>query len=359
MVLTRSQRVRLNNEVSEHQPCDIPEEPCAVLTPKPLNQRLESVNPDMKGSARKGVLSHPLGGEKLSNREPGTIKEEQENHNCMDKLPDGGEPKVVEVTYPSVSELAPIAEGALDEFVSVVDAQLKSTEWISVCSGMNDLRSLAVHHPVKCDGVVSSLLPFVVKAIRSPRSALSKSAIITSRDLFRYVPRSMADLLDVGNTSTSLLSQLLLKAASNDKRFVVEEAVASLEEMAQSLSPLSVMNALMAYAEHKNPKVRGRIMSLLWMVIERGQCTAATILEVGLDRIIVYLAQGLNDNTAEARESSKKITEKILSMMREEQALGAIVVKEGDTDDTSSIMAYFSKVLGTSKATIFLKSFDY
>jgi hypothetical protein len=46
-------------------------------------------------------------------------------------------------------------------------------------------------------------------------------------------------------------------------------------------------------------------------------------------------------------------------MMREEQALGVIVGKDEETDDTSSIMGYFSKVLGTSKATIFLKSFDY
>lgn len=359
MVLTRSQRVRLESEGSEHLTECITEKNSAVLTPKPLNRGLASANPDMKGSAQRGVLSHPLGGEKPSHRESSATKEEQENHNCICKLPDGGEPKVVEVTYPSVFELASIAEGSVDDFVSDVEAQLKSTEWISVCSGMNGLRSLAVHNPDRCDSVVSSLLPFVVKGIRSPRSALSKSAIIASKDLFQYIPSSMAELIGDGSASTSLLSQLLLKAASNDKRFVVDEAVASLEQMAQSLASLKVMSALMPYAEHKNPKVRGRVMKLLLMVLEGKQCSAATIVEVGLDRIIIHLAQGVNDNTAEARESSRKITERLLAMMREEEALGAIVGKDEETDETSSITAYFSKVLGTSKAAIFLKSFDY
>lgn len=61
-------------------------------------------------------------------------------------------------------------------------------------------------------------------------------AIMCISDLVQAFGDDMVALLDVGGAASpvnSLLSQLLLKATSNDKRFVVEEALRSLEIIAQ------------------------------------------------------------------------------------------------------------------------------
>ena len=53
--------------------------------------------------------------------------------------------------------------------------------------------------------------------------------------------------------------QLLLKCASNDKKFVLEEAQRALHTMVASLAPGDLLPLLLPYAEvHKNPKARGR-----------------------------------------------------------------------------------------------------
>lgn len=55
----------------------------------------------------------------------------------------------------------------------------------------------------------------------------------------------------------SQLLQLLLKA-SQDKRFVCEEADRTLNTMVQSLTPLPLLQKLRAYASHANPRVRAK-----------------------------------------------------------------------------------------------------
>ena len=64
--------------------------------------------------------------------------------------------------------------------------------------------------------------------------------------------------LDMGGAaspSSSILSQLLLKGSSNDKRFVIEETQRALQVTANSVSPLKLLNRLLPYAVHKSPKV--------------------------------------------------------------------------------------------------------
>ena len=46
-----------------------------------------------------------------------------------------------------------------------------------------------------------------------------------------------------------------VQVASNDKRFVVEEAVRGSEAMSTSLGSAALMELLMPYTKHKNPKV--------------------------------------------------------------------------------------------------------
>jgi hypothetical protein len=53
------------------------------------------------------------------------------------------------------------------------------------------------------------------------------------------------------------LLQLLLKA-SQDKRFVCEEADKALSAMVGSMNPLHLLNKLRAYASHANPRIRAK-----------------------------------------------------------------------------------------------------
>ena len=65
-------------------------------------------------------------------------------------------------------------------------------------------------------------------------------------------------LLDTGGITQpgkSLLAQLLLKAGSSDKKFVIEEAQRALETIASSMDAPAILGRLLPYAAHKNPKV--------------------------------------------------------------------------------------------------------
>ena len=49
----------------------------------------------------------------------------------------------------------------------------------------------------------------------------------------------------------SLLAQLLLKASSNDKQFVIEEVQRCLQTMAEAVEPVLCIEHLLPYAAHK------------------------------------------------------------------------------------------------------------
>ena len=53
------------------------------------------------------------------------------------------------------------------------------------------------------------------------------------------------------------LLQLLLKA-SQDKKFVCEEADKSLNAMVKSIAPLPLLQKLRGYVNHVNPRVRAK-----------------------------------------------------------------------------------------------------
>lgn len=383
----------------------LPETPLtSVLTPKSTNATNTSCA--MRGSAKKGVLSHPLVLEEFHACGNGTLEKgceppQQEERMARaaipasedmngtagmmrsgrdiepagvgqeNRLPTGQEPAVVEITYPLIEDMVALENHEdIESMVRQVGDELQSTEWTIVCSGMNGLRRLAGYHPMECRGLVSGAMPSIVRGIKSPRSALSKSAIITSRDLFACLPDAMGAYVDCTHVEPgSLLTQLLLKAASNDKRFVVEEAVKSLEQMASSVDPLITVKSLIAFAGHKNPKVRGKCCVLLLRVIQGDTWRPGMVLDVGLDRIVHMCADGTNDNTAEARESSRKIlhmmkewvlVEEVKTYMIDSQSRSTDDQIEVSCDGVLSswdplIVGYLRSVVGTSKATLLLQ----
>ncbi|KAH8499589.1 hypothetical protein H0E87_014985 [Populus deltoides] len=94
-----------------------------------------------------------------------------------------------------------------------------------------------------------------VKAMKNPRSALCKTSIMASSDIFKVFGDQLLD--STINAFDNLLLQLLLKA-SQDKRFVCEEADRALNAMVKSVTPLPLLNKLRPYVSHSNPRVRAK-----------------------------------------------------------------------------------------------------
>lgn len=135
----------------------------------------------------------------------------------------------------------------------------------------------------------------LVKAMKNPRSALCKTSIMASSDIFNAFGDKLLDPT-ISNAFDQLvctkssfiyiyfvsfflvflvsfihlplingmdfmvgqqLLQLLLKA-SQDKRFVCEEADRALNSMVRSLTPLPLLQKLRTYVRHTNPRVRAK-----------------------------------------------------------------------------------------------------
>lgn len=81
---------------------------------------------------------------------------------------------------------------------------------------------------------------------------------MTTADLIESFRDELLPHLDIGGATkpaSSLLSQLLLKGSSNDKRFVIEEVQRTLAAAAEFISAPMFLDRLVPYAAHKNPKV--------------------------------------------------------------------------------------------------------
>jgi hypothetical protein len=113
----------------------------------------------------------------------------------------------------------------------------------------------------------------------------AQAAIMAVGDLCRVFGTDLLPLLDAGGAAQpqrSLLAQLLQKAASNDKRFVIDEVSRALATMAEVVAPRQMLDRLLPYAAHKNPKVR----PLHVPPVEESSHLHATSAMLGMYRIV-------------------------------------------------------------------------
>ncbi|KAH7388258.1 hypothetical protein KP509_16G066500 [Ceratopteris richardii] len=134
--------------------------------------------------------------------------------------------------------------------------------------------------------------------MKNPRSALCKTAIMASSDFFRSYQDQMLDLLD------PLLLQLLLKA-SQDKRFVCEEAEKALVTMTSWISPTLLLLKLQPCLQHRNPRVRAKASSCVRRSVSK--LGTKGIKDFGLETLIRMGASQLNDQLPEAREAARQL----------------------------------------------------
>ncbi|KAL3654626.1 hypothetical protein CASFOL_001611 [Castilleja foliolosa] len=95
----------------------------------------------------------------------------------------------------------------------------------------------------------------MVKSMKNPRSALIKTSIMVSSDIFKAFGVKLFD--STSDSINQLLLQLLLKACQ-DKKFVCEEAERALLAMVEAMAPLPLLQKLSAYVGHSNLKDRAK-----------------------------------------------------------------------------------------------------
>lgn len=203
------------------------------------------------------------------------------------------------VDYIDSESLEPIQDPE-SKIQSLIEG-LDSKDWIQVCESLNNARRFALYHSNLLAPILDKVMLVLVKAMKNPRSALCKTSIMASSDLFKAFGDKLFDP-STSDAFDQLLLQLLLKA-SQDKRFVCEEADKALNSMVGSLTPLPLLQRLRAYVKHGNLRVRAKA------AVSISNCVSKMGLEgmkdYGLVNLVQMAADLVNDRLPEAREAAR------------------------------------------------------
>ncbi|CAH2055364.1 unnamed protein product [Thlaspi arvense] len=193
--------------------------------------------------------------------------------------------------------------------VTDVDAALKtlltgldSKDWVSTCDALNSVRRLSIFHKGEMLPLLEKVIPLVVKSLKNPRSALSKTACMTSADIFSSYNDHIIDQLD------PLLTQLLLKS-SQDKRFVCEAAEKALVAMTTHVSPTLLLPCL----KNRNPRIRcafPQVFSEWYTSLNKNNHSCSGIegiREYGFEKLVQATASQLSDQLPESREAARTV----------------------------------------------------
>ncbi|KAI5419728.1 hypothetical protein KIW84_043769 [Lathyrus oleraceus] len=100
------------------------------------------------------------------------------------------------------------------------------------------------------------------------------------------------------------LLQLLLKA-SQDKRFVCEEAERALGSMVGSMTPLPLLQKLRVSVSHKNLRIKAKAAVSLSKCVSK--MVNEEMEEFGMEKLIEVAADLVNDRLPEARDAARSI----------------------------------------------------
>ncbi len=160
-----------------------------------------------------------------------------------------------------------------------------------------------------------------------------QTAVMCVADLFSVFGNNMEPYLDTGSLTrpaNSLLLQLLLKASSNDKRFVIEEVQLSLMTMAKTVDPAASLDRLLPYAAHRNPKVRAQVAIVLTATAE--QMSTEDLAQYGNDKLLKAGGELVTDNTPDARTAARGL----LMLLRKSHEAAASTASTSDGEKENS-----------------------
>ncbi|KAL3813783.1 hypothetical protein ACJIZ3_015051 [Penstemon smallii] len=175
---------------------------------------------------------------------------------------------------------------------------LGSKDWISVCDALNNVRRLSIFHKEAIVDMLSDVISLIVKSLKNPRSAVCKTAIMTSADIFKAYNDEIFDSLD------SLLVPLLLKS-SQDKKFVCEAAESALIAMTKCVSPLLLLPKLQSHIKNKNPRIRAKASLCISRTVPR--LGVDGIEAYGIENLIQIGASQLIDKLPESRDAARTL----------------------------------------------------
>ncbi|KAJ7537580.1 hypothetical protein O6H91_11G012400 [Diphasiastrum complanatum] len=206
------------------------------------------------------------------------------------------DPIAQEIEYIFSEDLKPMEDA--EKHLLTLLHRLDSKEWLTVLEALNHVRRLSVFNASEMVDMLNAVVSLVIKAMKNPRSALCKTAIMTSADLLKSYPDKLLEILD------PLLLQLLLKA-SQDKKFVCEEAEKALFGMTTWITPNPLLQKLQPYVTHRNPRVRAKVAMCISKSVSR--LGADGIKDYGLEPLIQLAVAQVNDQLPEAREAARKL----------------------------------------------------
>ncbi|CAK8531700.1 unnamed protein product [Lathyrus sativus] len=205
------------------------------------------------------------------------------------------------VDYISSDNLKPMSDPEA-QIQSLIE-DLDSKNWVKVCESLNDVRRFALYHSSLLLPILDKILLVVVKSMKNPRSALCKTSIMAASDIFNAFGDKLFDP-STSDAFEDLLLQLLLKA-SQDKRFVCEEAERALGSMVGSMTPLSLLQKLRVSVSHKNLRIRAKAAVSLSKCVSK--MVNEEMEEFGMEKLIEVAADLVNDRLPEARDAARSI----------------------------------------------------
>lgn len=208
----------------------------------------------------------------------------------------GADVAVAEVEYIDSDKLDDLED--FEKSLKVLITGLESKEWVFLCETLNNVRRLSIYHKESLQDILDNVITLVVKALKNPRSAVCKTAIMTSADIFKAFGDRVVDSLD------PMLLQLLLKS-SQDKRFVCEAAEKALITLTICVSPVLLLPKLQPYLKHKNPRIRAKASMCVSRSVPR--LGAEGIKEYGIDKLLQIASSQLSDQLPESREAARAL----------------------------------------------------
>lgn len=223
----------------------------------------------------------------------------------------------MEVEYIESENLSDVED--VDTTLKTLLLGLDSKDWVMVCEALNNARRLSIFHKEQMLGTVGELIPLIVKSLKNPRSAVCKTAIMTSEDIFSAYNDQIIDALD------PLLTQLLLKS-SQDKRFVCEAAERALVAMTTWISPLLLLPKLQPYLKNRNPRIRAKAAMCFSRSVPR--LGVEGIEAYGIDKLIQVAASQLSDQLPESREAARGLLLELQTVYEKSHNLTSATLSE-------------------------------
>ncbi|GAA0140842.1 non-motor microtubule binding protein [Lithospermum erythrorhizon] len=235
---------------------------------------------------------------------PSLIKQTDIAMNDENKAPCNVPPQTLEasIEYILSENLKPLTDP--ETKIQGLVGGLESKDWLVVCESLNDVRRFALFHFSILQPLLEKVLMVIVKAMKNPRSALCKTSIMASSDIFKAAGDILLELPDSSDAFQNVMLQLLMKA-SQDKKFVCEEAEKALKTLVDSLTPLPLLQKLRANVSHSNMRVRAKAAVSISNCVSKMEQEETK--EFGLVELIKIAANMLNDRLPEARDAARKI----------------------------------------------------